>query len=415
MSKRAALLKAFARVEAELAARHQSAERMAKFAADMHAGKIPGPVAPKHDRNNEDETLPTTPLRVVSAASFAGKPAPEREELVSGLIPARIIGGLYGDGAVGKSLLAMMLGVSVATGQTWLNRIVQKGPVVYVCCEDDEAEVHRRLENICREMSVDMAALGDFHIVPLADEISVLAVAETRSSALTTTPLYGELEKLTGQVKPRLLIGDTLNDVFAGSQNDPMQAKQFVKLVRPLVIPHGGTGLILAHPSVDGMRSGTGSSGTVGWNNSFRWRGYLDKVLDESGKEADATRRVLRTKKLNYGPQGGEIELRYQNGCYVVASQEANMIDPMWKAARADRVVLDLLRKGIAQNNRVSLQEHGGCYAPKVFRREADKQGVTFAELKEAMHRLVDCNKIENAPFGPPSRNQFRLYAEPAK
>jgi RecA-family ATPase len=260
-----------------------------------------------------------------------------------------------------------------------------------------------------------MAALGDFHIVPLADEISVLAVAETRSSALTTTPLYGELEKLTGQVKPRLLIGDTLNDVFAGSQNDPMQAKQFVKLVRPLVIPHGGTGLILAHPSVDGMRSGTGSSGTVGWNNSFRWRGYLDKVLDESGKEADATRRVLRTKKLNYGPQGGEIELRYQNGCYVVASQEANMIDPMWKAARADRVFLDLLRKGIAQNNRVSLQEHGGCYAPKVFRREADKQGVTFAELKEAMHRLVDCNKIENAPFGPPSRNQFRLYAEPAK
>jgi RecA-family ATPase len=353
---------------------------------------------------------PLRSLRTISAASFAGKPAPEREELVSDLIPAKIIGGLYGDGAVGKSLLAMMLGVAVATGRPWLNRIVRKGPVVYVCCEDDEAEVHRRLENICREMNVDMAALGDFHIVPLVDEDSVLASSDVRSNVLTTTPLYAQLVELTGDVKPQLLIGDTLADIFAGSENDRMQAKQFVKLMRKLVIPHGGTGLILAHPSVDGMRSGKGTSGSTGWNNSFRWRGYLDKVLDEQDNEPDPTHRVLRTKKLNYGPQGGEIELRYQNGCYVLRSHGVNMSDPMWRTKRADRVFLDLLRKGIAQNNRVSLQPKGGCYAPTIFRTDASKQGVTFAEMKEAMQRLIDSNKIENAPYGAPSKQQFRLY-----
>ena len=78
------------------------------------------------------------------------------------------------------------------------------------------------------------------------------------------------------------------------------------------------------------MRSGSGTSGSTGWNNSFRWRGYLDKVLDESGREIDITRRVLKTKKLNYGPQGGEIELQYHNGCYRTA-EAGPMVDPMYK------------------------------------------------------------------------------------
>jgi hypothetical protein len=250
-----------------------------------------------------------TPLRYISAASFAGKPVPERQELVSGLIPAKIIGGLYGDGATGKSLLALMLAVCIVIGALFLNRIVRKGPVVYVCCEDDEDEVHRRLAAICREMGVDLAMLGDLYILPLADEDSVLAMADSRSSVLTTTPLYAQLVELTGDVNPRLLIGDTLSDIFAGAENDRMQAKQFVKIMRKLVIPHGGTGLILAHPSVDGMRSGTGTSGSTGWNNSLRWRAYFERVLNESGDELDNARRVLKTKKANYGPTGGEIEL----------------------------------------------------------------------------------------------------------
>jgi AAA domain-containing protein len=395
----------------------QSTERLAKHTADMRAGKIPDPVAAKYNPHQEEtmetpSVTPAKPLRVISAASFAGKTAPEREELVHGLIPAKIIGGLYGDGAVGKSLLAMMLGTAVASGTMWLNRFVQKGPVVYVCCEDDEDEVHRRLENICREMRVDIKALVDFHIVPLADEDSVLAAADGRSSVLTATPLFNQLVELTGDVKPRLLIGDTLNDIFAGSEIDRMQAKQFIKLMRGLVIPHGGTGLILAHPSVDGMRSGSGTSGSTGWNNSFRWRGYLDKVLDESGREIDITRRVLKTKKLNYGPQGGEIELQYYNGCYRTF-ESGPMVDPMYKQHRADRVFLDLLRKGTAQNNHVSTQTNSPLYAPKIFKVGADKQGVKFAELKDAMGRLLDTGKIENAPYGARSRNQFRLYAAP--
>jgi RecA-family ATPase len=217
---------------------------------------------------------------------------------------------------------------------------------------------------------------------------------------------------LTAKAKPKLLIGDTLSDIFAGAENDRMQAKQFVKMMRKLVVPHGGTGLILAHPSVDGMRSGTGSAGSTGWNNALRWRGYLERVLNDDGSEADESRRVLRTKKANYGKRSVEIELRWHNGCFQVAGSETvATMDPLWKERRADRVFLDLLAWNIKNNNFVCLSKKAGeLYAPKVFRKEADRQGVTYSELEEAMTRLLNSGQIENVPYGPTSRGAFRLY-----
>jgi RecA-family ATPase len=352
------------------------------------------------------------PLRVIRASSFAGKDPPKRDELVSGFIPAKIICAMYADGAAGKSLLALMLAVSIVTGRLWLNRIVQHGPVVYVCCEDDEEEVHRRLADICRAMGVELAMLDDLHIIPLVDEESVLAMADGRSSLLTTTPLYTQLAELTGDVKPRLLIGDTLSDIFAGSENDRMQAKQFVKIMNKLVLPHRGTGMILAHPSLEGMRSGSGSGGTTGWNNSFRQRSYLERLLDENGKEADESRRVLRTKKANYGSNRNEIELRYENGFFHVAGSGDGvaMADPLWKEKRAERCFLDLLRWNNEHNNFVSVAKRGGLYAPEIFRADASKQGVTKPELEQAMKRLLDTKQIENVTYGPKSRGAFRLY-----
>ena len=61
--------------------------------------------------------------------------------------------------------------------------------------------------------------------------------------------------------------------------------------------------MLLAHPSLTGMNTGTGTSGSTAWNNSVRSRLYLDRVR-ESGIEPDPDARVLRTMKSNYGPVG---------------------------------------------------------------------------------------------------------------
>jgi RecA-family ATPase len=349
-------------------------------------------------------------LRVISASSFAGKPIPEREMLVQGLIPAGIAAGLYGEGAVGKSLLALMLAVACVTNATWLGHPVKPGPVVYLCCEDDEAEVHRRLAAICKFLSIDLAALGNLFIVPLADEDAVLAATDGRSEVLATTYRYDQVVELAKNVRPVLVIGDTLADILAATENSRMIAKQFVRKMRPLAIPYGGTFLVLAHPSLSGVNSGRGTSGSTGWRNTFRWDGYLHKVLDESGREIDRNNRVLSVMKANYGPQDGEIPLRYVDGCYMLdTTRMGSGGDPMIAEAKTEKVFLELLKKFIGQNRYVSTSE-GKSYAPAVFAADAAKEGVNKKALKGAMDRLLERGMIENAPYGAPSKKMFRLY-----
>jgi RecA-family ATPase len=346
---------------------------------------------------------------VISAASFAGKKAPERQWLVSIVIPAYIVGAIYGDGAVGKSLLAIMLGVACVAGVLWLRYTVRRGPVIYLCCEDDEDEVHRRLEDICRGMGVDMAALADFHIVALADEDSVLATADGKSSVLKTTPRYDQVAELVKRVKPVLVIGDTLTDVYAASEIDRMLAKQFVKAMRKLVVPYGGTFLLLAHPSVDGMRSGRGSSGTTGWNNSLRWRGYLDKILADDGTEPDRTKRVLKFMKSNYTAQGDEINLRWIEGCYRVEGGTGSGGDPLVAQVKADKVFLELLDAYTAEGRVVSASPNAGNYAPTVFASDSERsQGIRKRTFKDAMNRLFAGGQITVGPVAPASNRHSR-------
>jgi RecA-family ATPase len=352
------------------------------------------------------EQLP--PLRSFTLASFAGKPIPQREFLVSDLIPARVVAGLYGDGAGGKSLLAIMLGISIIMNRPFAGHLVQRtGPVVYLCCEDEEEEVHRRAADICTAMAVDLADLANFHVVPLVDEDAILAMQQGASSVLTITPRYQQVTELCANVRPALVILDTLNDVFAGSENDRMLAKQFVRIVQKLIRPCGGTGLIIAHPSVEGMKSGRGTSGSTGWNNSVRCRLYLERVVDEYGNEPDRDRRTLSLKKMNYGPAGGEIQLRYRDGYFALDSSQAAG-DPLQATATADNRFLELLTAYVTDGRIVS-STRSANYAPTLFSRDERAKGMRAKMFEAAMNRLFAAGRIQTKEIGPPSKRRRSL------
>jgi RecA-family ATPase len=77
---------------------------------------------------------------------------------------------------------------------------------------------------------------------------------------------------------------------------------------------------MLSHPSLTGLNSGSGTSGSTAWNNSVRSRLYLTREIDSQGFEADPDKRVLTTKKANYGRVGGEITVRWHNGVFEAAA-----------------------------------------------------------------------------------------------
>ncbi|WP_167458457.1 AAA family ATPase [Mesorhizobium kowhaii] len=259
------------------------------------------------------------PLASFSAAIYAGIAPPPRA-FVDGasLIPCRNITLLSGDGSTGKSLLALQLAVAIAAETTWLGIAVACGPVVYMSAEEDRTEIHNRLYEISVADDIDLANAANLEIVYMVGQDATLA-NEAPGGKLKTTRLFEQLDAKLREIEPVLLILDNLADIFSGNENNRSLVKHFVGLLRGLAIDHDCAILLLGHPSLSGMSSGTGMSGSTAWSNSVRSRLYLRRVIAGDGSEADETQRILEVKKINYGPKGQPYGLRWRDGRFVRA------------------------------------------------------------------------------------------------
>ncbi|QCP87226.1 AAA family ATPase [Cereibacter sphaeroides] len=351
---------------------------------------------------------PQRASRFKSAASLAGLEVPERQWLVPDLVPARNVTLLYGDGGTGKSLLSLQLAVAVALGSQWMMRAIKPGRAVFFSAEDEEAELHRRLSDILRHEQAQFEDLDGLTFRSLAGEDALLASFEGTGKPLIPTGLCEEVDALLEELKPQLLVLDTLADLFPGNENDKAQARQFVGILKGLAIRHDCAVVMLAHPSLSGMSSGSGTSGNVAWNGSARSRLYFERVEDE-GHETNPDARVLRTMKANYGPRGGEIPVTWRNGVFVTDAPEAGL-DRMAAGAKAERVFLKLLAAFTAQGRRVNTGG-GQTYAPNVFAGHPEAEGVTKRAFKAAMESLLAANRIRLVEDGPPSKRRQFLEA----
>lgn len=204
---------------------------------------------------------PPEPLPWFSAAELEGQSVPVREWLAHDLIPMGTVTLLSGDGGTGKSLLALQLAAAVASGRPWLGRPVQEGSAIYMSAEDDKDELHRRLDNIRRETCATWPALGGLTLLSRAGEDALLAFEEATS--LKPTGLFAEIDKRARDEKPALIVLDTLADVYPANENDRAKVRQFVGLLRKLAIRHRCAVLLLAHPSLSGLKDGSGMSGSA--------------------------------------------------------------------------------------------------------------------------------------------------------
>ena len=211
-----------------------------------------------------------------SVADLEGEPVKERAWLVDDLIPTRTVTSFYGDGATGKSLLALQLAVAVAADKEtrWLNRMPAKGGVLYLGAEDDRDEMHRRFADILRANFLTYQDVSKLNIASLADRDALLAITDNKTNTLVPTNLWERVVAKVDAERPALVVLDTLADLFAGNENDRGLARQFISQLRALAIRYETAVVLLAHPSLTGM-AGSGTSGNTAWNNSVRSRLYL--------------------------------------------------------------------------------------------------------------------------------------------
>lgn len=330
-----------------------------------------------------------------SAASLKGKPVPPRQWLVHGLVPQKTVSLFSGDGGTGKSLLALQLAVAVAAQTAWIGKTANIGRVIFLSAEDDDDELHRRLHDILTAEGRDYDDLSGLTLRSLAGEDALLAV-ETQI-ALMQSALFKELDKRAVEEAPALIVIDTLADVYPANENDRAKVRQFVGILRGLAIKRKCAVLLLAHPSLTGLNSGTGTSGSTAWNNSVRSRLYLSRITD-NGFEPDPDARVLSTKKANYGRTGGEINLKWEAGVFVAEAQPTGL-DALAAGAKGERAFLKLLDTLTAQGRYVSANP-GPTYAPTQFASHPEAEGCTKRALKSAMDALFGRDEIVIASHG---------------
>jgi RecA-family ATPase len=370
------------------------------------------PTAEYSERNppppGEGEVEAIAELPWFSAAELADKPVPPRGWYVRDVIPDRTVTLLGGDGGTGKSLLALQLAVAGDLGAEWIGQLPEQGAVVFASAEDDKDELHRRLSDIVISHGGNLAELKRVYIVSLAGLDAVMGTPD-KGGIIRETAVWRALVAKVERVKPRLVVIDTLADVFAGDENKRAQARQFIGLLRKLAIEHECAVLLLNHPSLSGMASGSGTSGSTGWNNSVRSRLYFDRIRDEEDNvELDADLRRLSVLKANYSQVGPLVTLRWKKGVFRVEGEGKGDFDRTAESAKSERVFLDLIAEFEKQGRHVS-SKPSGSYAPTAFARNPAAVGLSKKALKAAMERLFAANRIKTVTCGPQSRQWSKI------
>ncbi|MCK1459603.1 AAA family ATPase [Bradyrhizobium sp. 2] len=382
------------RLSAEVEVAKAKIDSYAKVANDNRQKTLQLPDAAKADLK---EGLP-----VIDPRDWQGKPVPERHWFVEGWIPHRTVTNLSGAGGSGKTEIILQLIAASSLGMQWFGYDVAEGPCLYFGAEDEADELHRRLGTIVDRAGCKLSDLEGVRLIPLAGADAVLAEPDRRGT-LTATAIFGKLEAQARALRPKLIVIDPSADVFGGDEINRAQVRKFVSMLRGLAIDFDCAVLLLSHPSVAGLTSGSGTSGSTAWNNSVRSRLYLEA----DSKDPDA--RVLKIVKANYGRVGESIAMRWDDGVYALDSGPDPVIEKVI-GSKADALFLELLELFAEQGQNLGVQA-GTSYAPVKMAKHSKGKGYSKDQFAKAMQRLLDAKRVAVVTEGPPSRQRSRLVA----
>jgi hypothetical protein len=144
--------------------------------------------------------------------------------------------------------------------------------------------------------------------------------------------------------------------------------------------------LMVSHPSLTGLSSGSGTSGSTGWHNSVRSRMYF-KAANSDGEDAlENGLRELIIRKTNYGPSGEAIRLYYDGGVFKPVSSPSSIESRRRAEGGTESMVLFYRLVSQTPEN----------YTSKVF--STHPEGKDIWPKAGAMERLLNAVtiKIEN-------------------
>jgi RecA-family ATPase len=386
------------------------------FAQAPPSGAAPAIRLAEQNRQQDEPLEP--PLKWLNMSAWDRTPVPERKWAIRDRVPLRQAGLFSGEGGTGKSIIELQKNVAHVAGKDWLGLMPEPGPAIYIGAEDDVDELHIRLAAIAKHYGVSFQELteGGLYILPMLGQDATLCAVSKKSGKVQTTGLYRQIFEVAGDIKPKNISIDTLTRSFVGNELDRVEVYAFAMHLQALAMVAEGSVTVLSHPSLQGINSGTGISGSTAWHGAFRFRQYLKGFKASDGEQPENDLRELEFKKNQYGPIGESIVLRYQRGVFVPEAGTSSL-DRLAREDKADEIFLDLLQRFCNEGRNVSEKRNAPNFAPTLFAKEeeAKKERLKKPELEEAMRRLFKANKIYAEAYGRPSQLRSKIAVRVAQ
>ncbi|WP_296164712.1 AAA family ATPase [uncultured Brevundimonas sp.] len=290
-------------------------------------------------------------LPVVDLARWADCEPPPRDFLIPGLIPNGCVTSLYGDGGSGKTMIALWLMVAMACryGAKWMDETPLGFRSVGLFAEDDEAELVRRVHRLCSGLDVDFSCVAPGIImVPGVGMDTIVAHFHADTGELVITPIMRSLIDKVRAEGASLLVLDYAAAVFGGNELDRSQVSVFMRWLNAVAREENIAILLLGHPSVDGMKSSRGTSGSTAWRNQAR--SFLSLTVDDVQDDPNGRRLLtLALTKSNYSRAGCVFNLTFDGTRFEVLSASDGPLrgSKRPRLPRSQKVALDSLQRAV--------------------------------------------------------------------
>jgi RecA-family ATPase len=348
------------------------------------------------------------PLNLISPDQWDGKPAPNRVWLLENWIPVMRATLLTGEGGSGKSLLAQQLATCVALGLPFLGIPVREQASLYITCEDDSSELHRRQEAINRALGITMADLaGRLHLSSRVGELDNAMLDFDYGETVGPSGFYRQVEAACNRTTSFFLVLDHIAHLFSGNENIRLHVATFCNAMEKLARDIGGTVLFLGHPS----KAGAQFSGSTAWENQVRSRLYLGRP-DDADSDTNTNLRTLSRSKSNYAAIGEKVEMQWHDWAFLDPKddrcQHFEDLAQVQRATAENDRFLDCLDETIRQRRPVSASAHAQNYAPKAFAKMTVGKGLTLECFARAMERLFHLGMIEEGDLWKGEDRKFK-------
>lgn len=179
------------------------------------------------------------------------KPILHQSYLIKGWLDHGAASVLYGESNVGKTFLALDMGLHVAAGWLWHGvRVTEACPVIYIASEGGRG-VKNRLDAVWRDKpDLARAAVGRFHLLPVTLDLCAKGDAPAVIVALRSLPDM-----------PGLIIIDTLaRSMGAGDENTGQDMGAFIASVDQIRAATGAHVMVIHHSGKDTSKGARGHS-----------------------------------------------------------------------------------------------------------------------------------------------------------